>query len=266
MEEDTNTTSKYSFLLRRLLRKIAILERVLPVENVSFELLTSVRGFKEISYVKLDNDLFNEGVFNALKSYHVRRFLNDISSLKSCTELELQSLKEKWEIREDVFEVLLSEGLLKWDNGRYVLKNSVSQLFEMLIAHFLKVEFGIDSLINVKLKNLKRGGDVDILGKYKTNLLMIEVKESPPNNISLTELKLLIERYKIIDPDLFILVIDTTLSIKRNILDHLYSILKKEPEMLRVSVYKVSENAYVVTAKRDLFSNIKFVILKEFFL
>ncbi|MEA3313677.1 MAG: hypothetical protein U9Q18_04805, partial [Caldisericota bacterium] len=103
-------------------------------------------------------------------------------------------------------------------------------------------------------------GDIDVVARVGTKLVMIECKESPPNNISVGELKSILDRVNYLKPDSFILLIDTTLSIKRNILDNIKWILHDEPQRYREGVYRVKGNYYIVTAKRNILQNLAVAI------
>ncbi len=228
--------------------------------------MLSVRSFKEFTFEK--NDVYDsvlEAFEEDLKSYYVRRFLSDIFQLRSLSEPEISILLEKWYIKKDFLKKLIENKILVKDVEHYHLNdssNNFSLLIGSYLARFLKNEFGIDAILNVKLKQLKDGGDIDILGSYKFNLIMAEVKESPPNNISVKDLRLLYKRFESVDPDFFVFVIDTTLSIKRNILDNLKTLFGIDALRLKEGVYQFSNGSFVITAKRDLLSNLRYVFEK----
>jgi len=73
-------------------------------------------------------------------------------------------------------------------------------------------------------------------------------------------LKSIVKRVESFKPDFFIFVVDTTLSIKRNIIDNISWIIKLNSENLKQGIYKFSESWFVINAKRDLLKNLSFVI------
>jgi hypothetical protein len=225
-----------------------------------------VRSFREYTFEKHDvYDNVLDALEEELNSYYVRRFLSDIFQLRSLSESEVSILLEKWHIKKDFLQKLIINGILVKNGKRYHLNddlNNFSLLISSYLARFLKSEFDIDAILNVKLKQLKDGGDVDILGSFKFNLIMAEIKESPPNNISVRELRLLYRRFESVDPDFFVFIIDTTLSIKRNIIDNLKALFGMDVLRLKEGVYQVSNGSYVITPKRDLLSNVRFVFQK----
>jgi len=120
---------------------------------------------------------------------------------------------------------------------------------QAFIAKYLRDKFGFDYMLNVKLRDFKGGGDIDILLKKGLSLYSVEIKESPPNNISFTELKLILKRYNELEPDYFFLLIDTTLSVKRNIVDNFKRLLNIPEKRLREGVIEFTPQFYVITAK-----------------
>lgn len=260
-KEDISTIFEKVEILER---KFKLLERVTNFEKVGFKELLSVRGFKSFNF-KEPQDLSGPNFFREISKYYVRRLLSDLSLYKALSEEAVLFLFSKWKVERQFLEQLVESGLIKRDGKVYFISYDFDLLIESFIADFIKERFGIESILNVKVKELDKGGDIDILGKWKLELIMIELKESPPNNISLNDLKLAFERFKNVKPDLFIFLIDTTLSIKRNILDNLVAIYGLEPIRLREGVHKVFGNAFVVTAKREMLSNLGFVIERELF-
>ena len=228
--------------------------------------MLSVRDFKEFTFEKDDvYDDVIELLEDDLKSYYIRRFLSDIFQRRDLSEFEISILIEKWNIKKDFLKKLVKGDILVKKGERYHLADSLnnfSLLISSYIARFLRREFCIDAILNVKLKLLKEGGDIDILSSYKFNLIMAEVKESPPNNISLKELRLLYKRFESVDPDFFVFLIDTTLSIKRNILDNLKNLFGIDALRLREGVYQVSNGFFEIKKKRDLLYNLRFVFEK----
>lgn len=264
MQEDI-TISNIEESIRRLERKIKLLELFcLEHKDISFEKLLSVRGFT--SFTSLDVRLLDEGIieefYNDLLSYYKRRFLNDIFSLKAFSISTLENLKKKWNINDDFVERLISNKvILSFDNHFKINEHlpNFGFIMQFFIGEYLRKNYSIEYLLNVKVKNIRKGGDIDILLKKNLSLFAIEFKESPPNNVSLTDLKLIVDRVKELDPDYFFLILDTTLSIKRNILDNLSNLTSIDVKRLREGIYEVKKDFYVITSKRDLFANLDFV-------
>jgi len=60
------------------------------------------------------------------------------------------------------------------------------------------MNFSIPSISNVKIKGLSTGGDFDIFFLLLGKLSYLEIKSSPPNNISIEEIENFIKRVDII--------------------------------------------------------------------
>jgi len=252
--------------VRALERKILIYEQSFPMDRFSFENLLRARGITEFSsspfsLVKVSSQ---QKLYKSLKSYYFRRFLGDVLNFGSVDRSILSQLKKKWGRQVNSFiETILDTGIAEINKGTLYSRISVSNygiILQWFVSQFLKETYGSESLIDVKIRNFKDGGDVDVLSKFGLNLEMFECKSSPPNNIPVSELQVILKRVNAIEPDLFALLIDTTLSIKRNIIDNLRWILHKEPERIREGIYKFDVGSYIISSKRDLLKNVQFVI------
>jgi hypothetical protein len=203
-------------------------------------------------------------LYKNLKSYHFRRVLHDVLFLKEIDSKKEELLSQKWGSNVKKYLKTIKElDIVSKEKDHLKSNFSVSfmgNLLEWFIGKYLEEELHLETIINVRLKNFKEGGDVDVLSRIGTKFIMIESKESPPNNIPVSELKSIVKRAKILKPDLFILAIDTTLSIQRNIIDNLKWILKIGPQRVKEGVYKAKKNFFIINAKRDLLQNIEFCV------
>ncbi len=254
--------------LRLLERKVSIIEKSFGLAKVNIKTLIESRDFS-IAARKEDPILERidaEELYASLKSYYFRRFLGDVSAMSVVNRSKMEILKDKWSKNADKFlEIAREIGLVRKYSNYYRSLISVNQygaIFEWFISQFVSRELGLESIYGVHLKNLKDGGDIDVFARDGASLIMIECKESPPNNVPVSELKTIFKRVKEINPDIFILVIDTTLSIQRNIIDNLEWIEHLAPSKLREGVYALDRNILIVTARRDLLKNISYS-LKE---
>ncbi|HON83787.1 MAG TPA: hypothetical protein PLI22_06635, partial [Caldisericia bacterium] len=96
-------------------------------------------------------------------------------------------------------------------------------------------------------------------------LSYLEIKSSPPNNISIEEIENFIKRVDTINPSVSILFIDTTLNIKRNIIDNMKFLLKRvnrefSEQVIRNGFYKVSKGIYVFNSKRSFKISFNYVL------
>lgn len=223
------------------------------IYNFHYSTFQIIKGSKKINSLKLN-----------LYNYHFRRVLGDAINYGKLGSEEISKIKRRWgQSCEKHLKTMEELGIIENKNGLLVSSVSVSDFGNVLqwfIGEVIKENFDADVLIDVKIANFEKGGDIDLLCSLGLNLLMLECKGSPPNNISVSEIKSIIKRKEIVDPEIFILVIDTTLSIKRNILDNIKWITKSNPERVREGVYKFGLSNFIVTAKRDLIKNLLYIL------
>jgi len=236
----------------------------------SIDKLLKMRRFKAIrkqstfDFIKTeDQDFF----YSLLKSYYFRRVLRDVLFIQKISEADKNLIREKWGKVTDEYIAKIEElGILRKKNGLLITQFSLSDMgtiFEWFIAKYLSEELSLETMVDVKLKNLEFGGDIDVVARVGTKLIMIECKESPPNNISVAELKSILDRVNYLKPDGFILLIDTTLSIKRNILDNIKWILQDEPQKCREGVFKPRNEIFYRILRSLLISLLKRGIVKN---
>jgi hypothetical protein len=244
-------------------------------KEIIFSLLKE-RGFKilELKDKKLifpEDEIFFNDYFKNLRSYYFRRILQDTIKKKEFDDNFVNKLKKKWGevVVERYLQKLLNYGILKKSNSFYESKfkdiDNIGNTLEWYIGEILKREFSIPVVSNIEIKNLSDGGDFDIFFLLLGNLSYLEIKSSPPNNISIEELENFIKRINGVGTKVSILFIDTTLNIKRNIIDNMKFLLKRYKReflgiMIRNGFYKVSKGIYVFNSKRSIEESIRIVI------
>lgn len=244
-------------------------------KEIIFSLLKE-RGFKilELKDKKLifpEDEIFFNDYFKNLRSYYFRRILQDTIKKKEFDDNFVHKLKKKWGevVVERYLQKLLNYGILKKSNSFYESKfkdiDNIGNTLEWYIGEILKREFSIPAVSNIEIKNLSDGGDFDIFFLLLGNLSYLEIKSSPPNNISIEELENFIKRVNGVGTKVSILFIDTTLNIKRNIIDNMKFLLKRYKReflgiMIRNGFYKVSKGIYVFNSKRSIEESIRIVI------
>ncbi len=244
-------------------------------KEIIFSLLKE-RGFDvlEIKDKKLilpkDKVYFDE-YFKNLKSYYFRRILQDTIKKKEFDINFVEKLKEKWgeDVVEKYLQKLINYGVLKKEDLIYKSEfkdiDNIGNTLEWYIGEVLKKEFSIPVISNIEIKNISEGGDFDIFFLLLGNLSYLEIKSSPPNNISIEELENFVKRVNAIGTKISILFIDTTLNIKRNIIDNMKFLLKRIKreflgKMIRNGFYKVSKGIYVFNSKRSIEESMRIVI------
>jgi len=239
-------------------------------KNFNKEIILSLlkeRGLKpvesdEMKLILPKDERFYDEYFELLGSYYFRRVLSDMIKKKEFDESFVDKLKEKWgekAVKKYLPYIMKYEIIIKkYDKyiSNYYDIDNFGDTLEWYIVKILLNEFSIPSISNVKIKGLSTGGDFDIFFLLLGKLSYLEIKSSPPNNISIEEIENFIKRVDIINPSVSILFIDTTLNIKRNIIDNMKFLLKRvnrefSEKVIRNGFYKVSKGIYVFNSKRS---------------
>lgn len=268
MDSITDKLKELEFQVELLKKRVSSLEDMLKEYlPLSIDKLLKMRGF---DVIRKENNLNlikkekQEFFYASLKSYYFRRVLRDVLFIKEIGKREKELIEQKWgKVTEDYIDKIKALGILKKEKDTLVAQiplGYMGTILEWFICKYLEEELGLEVMLDVKIKNLESGGDIDILSRIGTNLIAIECKESPPNNVPVSELKSIVDRVNFIKPDIFILLIDTTLSIKKNILDNLAWITKTKPKRLKEGVYTFGTEKFIITAKRGLLQNTAYVL------
>jgi len=238
--------------------------------------LLKERGLKpvesdEMKLILPKDDRFLDEYFELLGSYYFRRVLSDMIKKKEFDESFVDKLKEKWgekAVKKYLPYIMKYEIIIK-KYDRYISNyydiDNFGDTLEWYIVKILLNEFSIPSISNVKIKGLSTGGDFDIFFLLLGKLSYLEIKSSPPNNISIEEIENFIKRVDTINPSVSILFIDTTLNIKRNIIDNMKFLLKRvnrefSEQVIRNGFYKVSKGIYVFNSKRSFKISFNYVL------
>lgn len=248
-------------------------------KNFNKEIILSLlkeRGLKpvesdEMKLILPKDERFYDEYFELLGSYYFRRVLSDMIKKKEFDESFLDKLKEKWgekAVKKYLPYIMRYEIIIKkYDKyiSNYYDIDNFGDTLEWYIVKILLNEFSIPSISNVKIKGLSTGGDFDIFFLLLGKLSYLEIKSSPPNNISIEEIENFIKRVDIINPSVSILFIDTTLNIKRNIIDNMKFLLKRvnrefSEKVIRNGFYKVSKGIYVFNSKRSFKISFNYVL------
>ena len=248
-------------------------------KNFNKEIILSLlkeRGLKpvesdEMKLILPKDDRFYDEYFELLGSYYFRRVLSDMVKKKEFDESFVDKLKEKWgekAVKKYLPYIMKYEIIIKkYDKyiSNYYDIDNFGDTLEWYIVKILLNEFSIPSISNVKIKGLSTGGDFDIFFLLLGKLSYLEIKSSPPNNISIEEIENFIKRVDTINPSVSILFIDTTLNIKRNIIDNMKFLLKRvnrefSEQVIRNGFYKVSKGIYVFNSKRSFKISFNYVL------
>lgn len=150
--------------------------------------------------------------------------------------------------------------------GRYRLiqtARSFGGTLEWYVARELRRQFGFDVATGLEFRAAGIGGDLDVVGAAEGKLIYVELKSSPPKNLSTAETTAFLDRLLALRPEVALFVMDTALRLSDKVLPMLVADLESrpgkapvEPARLARGVWALSPHIYLVNAHRDLMRNI----------
>ncbi len=163
-------------------------------------------------------------------------------------------------------DVMVDLGLAeKISSKRYVLKwgaRNFGGTLEWYVARQLRCKLGFDVATGVKLQVGGVGGDLDIVAAAEGKLVYIELKSSPPKNLTAAEIAGFFDRVCLLRPDLSLFVVDTALRLSDKVVPMLLDELKgrfpgeTKPKQIGSQIWALTPYIYAVNGHRDLMANI----------
>jgi len=161
--------------------------------------------------------------------------------------------------------VLVDLGLAEKVRRRYRLKwpsKSFGGTLEWYVGRELARRLGFDVATRVKLHVPGVGGDLDVVAAAEGKLIYLELKSSPPRNISASEIAAFCDRVDLVRPDLALFVVDTALRLSDKILPMFVDEFVRrgveisERKRIAAQLWALSPRMYLVNGSRDLMLNI----------
>jgi hypothetical protein len=163
-------------------------------------------------------------------------------------------------------EVLASLGLAeKISRSCYRLKQAARSFggtLEWYVGRELERRFGFDVATGVQLHVRGGGGDLDVVAAAEGKLVYLELKSSPPKNLSIAETAAFCERLSLLSPDIALFVVDTALRLSDKVLPMLVDEFRRRgiavpgPKRIAAQLWAVTPHVYAVNGSRDLMANI----------
>ncbi len=150
--------------------------------------------------------------------------------------------------------------------GRFRLLHpapSFGGTLEWYVARELQRWFGLSVAAGVKLQARGVGGDFDIVAAAEGKLIYLELKSSPPKNLSVAEITSFLDRLDLLRPDIGLFVVDTALRLSDKVLPMLLEEMRRrrgqaqpEPQRIKHELWALAPHLYAVNGRRDLMANI----------
>jgi hypothetical protein len=169
---------------------------------------------------------------------------------------------------------LLDIGMVSEGAAGYTLSHSRITSFgptlEWYVAELFRREFGAEVFWGVKFRRPEVGGDYDVLAKLDNSLLYVEVKSSPPKQVTDSEIAAFLDRIDDLAPEAAIFLMDTELRMKDKIVPMFEQALAERmadtPPVLRVEreLFHIQDRIFIVNAKESINRNIEKVVARFF--
>jgi hypothetical protein len=263
-------------LLREEVKRLRqALNRLTP----SLETILKRRGFRVFKKEPADDLLvpdepFLGSFFDMLHKYSFRLLLRDVIKHQDRFTLEEVTRYSTTRVIRSYLGYLRDIRLINEGAAGYVLSRrpvtSFGPTLEWYVAELLKREFGAEALWSVKFKRPKVGGDYDVLSKLDGSLLYVEVKSSPPKQVTESEVAAFLDRVDDLSPELSVFLMDTELRMKDKLVPMFEQELAKRssepPPVLRLEreLFHVLERIFIVNAKESISRNIGTVVARYF--
>jgi len=163
-------------------------------------------------------------------------------------------------------EALVALGLAdRISRSRYMLKWKVrgfGAILEWYVGCELERRFGFSVATGVTLHVRGGGGDLDVVAAAEGKLVYLELKSSPPKNLTAGEISAFFDRLMLIRPDVSLFVIDTALRLSDKVLPMLVEAYGSrgrkslKPKRIAAQLWALTPHVYAVNGSRDLMANI----------
>jgi hypothetical protein len=159
--------------------------------------------------------------------------------------------------------------------GRYRLLGTAKSFggtLEWYVARELQRRFGFDVASGVRLHARGVGGDLDVVAAAEGKLAYLELKSSPPKNLSVREVAAFFDRVGLLRPDLTLFVVDTALRLSDKVLPMLVAELEHRRGESKLALRRIERelwtltpHLYAVNGRPDLMANIGRAIAQGLF-
>lgn len=164
-------------------------------------------------------------------------------------------------------DLLVELGLAeRLSDERYRLRRrarSFGGTLEWWVARELERRLGFEVAANLEFRAAGVGGDLDVVAAAEGRLIYLELKSSPPKNLTAGEIAAFFERIQALRPDLTLFAVDTALRLGDKIVPLLSDELERRrrqasvpPSRIARGIWALTPHLYVVSAHRNLIANV----------
>jgi hypothetical protein len=255
------------------------LRRTLNLLTPSLDMLLKRRGFRVYKKEPPDDLLvpderFREGFYGHLHKYSFRLLLRDIIKHQDRFSVEELTRYSTGRVVRSYLGYLLEIRMIREGAAGYALARrpviSFGPTLEWYVAELLRRELGAEVFWGVKFRKRPKGGDYDVLGKLGGTLLYIEVKSSPPKQVTDSEIAAFLDRVEDLSPEVSLFLMDTELRMKDKIVPMFEQALSfrsaalQPVQRLERELFSIQDRIFIVNAKESIGRNIEKVVARFF--
>jgi hypothetical protein len=248
------------------------LRRTLNELTPPLDMLLKRRGFRVYKKEPPDDLLvpdepFRDGFYANLHKYSFRLFLRDVIKHQDRFTLEEVTRYSTTRVIRTYLNFLIDIRLINEGDAGFTLSHrpitSFGPTLEWYVAELLRREFGAEALWGVKFRRPNVGGDYDVLAKLDGSLLYIEVKSSPPKQVTDSEVVAFLDRVQDLSPEFSVFLMDTELRMKDKLVPMFEQALAKRhvqpPAVVRIEreLFGVRDRLFIVNAKESISRNLE---------
>jgi len=262
--------------IKLLKAEIKRLRRSLLRLTPPLEVLLKRRGF--VIYKKEPSDdllmpeeAYLEDYIRRLNKYSFRLFLRDvIKHQEHFTPPDVTRYATR-EVTLGYIDFLLKAGMIEEMGGEsYRLKKrpikSFGETLEWFVAQLIHREFETETIWGVKFRRPRIGGDYDLIAKFDSSILYMEIKSSPPKQIYDREISSFLDRVDDLAPEISIFFVDTELRMKDKIVPMFEEELRRRHasnmrvERMKKELFYIGRRIFIINSKGGIAENIKEVL------
>ena len=255
------------------------LRRSLNMLTAPLDVLLKRRGFRIFKQAPSGDLLlpaqgFLDEYYRMLHRYSFRLFIRDVIKHQDFFQAEDVTRYATAGVTAEYLRYILSIGLIAETGEGYQLSRrpvkSFGETLEWYVAEILKREFCFESIWGVKFKRPCIGGDYDVLGRFNGSLLYVEVKSSPPKQVTAGEISSFLGRVSDLLPELAVFFMDTELRMKDKIVPMFEQELAKKyvapPAVTRMEkeLFQIDSRIFIINAKDSIERNLEKVLNSYF--
>jgi hypothetical protein len=130
------------------------------------------------------------------------------------------------------------------------------------VGRELERRFGFSVATGINLHVRGGGGDLDVVAAAEGKLVYLELKSSPPKNLSVNEVSAFCQRLRVLRPDISLFVVDTALRLSDKVLPMLVEEFRQGgrtasgPKRIAAQLWALTPHVYAVNGRRDLMANV----------